>query len=25
VGATGSLNFTDANAASFSRRFYRTQ
>jgi hypothetical protein len=25
VGASGSLNFTDTNAASFSRRFYRTQ
>jgi len=25
VGATGLLNFTDTNAASFSRRFYRTQ
>ena len=25
VGATGSLNFTDTNTASFSRRFYRTQ
>ncbi len=25
VGATGSLNFTDTNAASFSNRFYRTQ
>ena len=25
VGATGSLNFTDTNAPSFSRRFYRTQ
>ena len=25
VGATGSLNFTDTNAASFSKRFYRTQ
>jgi hypothetical protein len=24
VGATGSLDFTDTNAASFSRRFYRT-
>jgi hypothetical protein len=24
VGASGSLNFTDANAASFSSRFYRT-
>jgi hypothetical protein len=25
VGATGSLNFTDTNAPSFSRRFYRTR
>ena len=25
VGASGSLNFTDTNAASFSRRFYRTR
>ncbi len=25
VGANGSLNFTDTNAASFSRRFYRTR
>jgi len=25
VGAGGSVNFTDPNAASFSRRFYRTQ
>jgi hypothetical protein len=25
VGAGGSLNFTDTNAASFSRRFYRTR
>ena len=25
VGATGLLNFTDTNAASFSRRFYRTR
>jgi hypothetical protein len=25
VGATGFLNFTDTNAPSFSRRFYRTQ
>jgi hypothetical protein len=25
VGATGLLNFTDTNAASFSRRYYRTQ
>ena len=25
VGASGTLNFTDTNAASFSRRFYRTQ
>ncbi len=25
VGATGSLNFTDTNAASFSKRFYRTR
>jgi hypothetical protein len=24
VGASGSLDFTDTNAASFSRRFYRT-
>ena len=24
VGATGSLNFTDTNAPSFSKRFYRT-
>jgi hypothetical protein len=24
VGASGSLNFTDTNAASFSSRFYRT-
>jgi hypothetical protein len=25
VGASGSLDFTDTNAASFSRRFYRTR
>jgi hypothetical protein len=25
VGATGSLNFTDTNTASYSRRFYRTK
>ncbi len=25
MGASGSLNFTDTNAASFSRRFYRAQ
>ena len=25
VGTTGSLNFTDTNAASFSKRFYRTR
>jgi hypothetical protein len=25
VGASGTLNFTDTNAASFSKRFYRTQ
>jgi Fibronectin type III domain len=25
IGTNGSLNFTDTNAASFSRRFYRTQ
>jgi hypothetical protein len=25
VGAGGSLDFTDTNAASFSKRFYRTQ
>jgi hypothetical protein len=25
VGASGSVNFTDTNAASYSRRFYRTQ
>jgi len=25
VGATGSLDFTDTNAASFSKRFYRTR
>jgi hypothetical protein len=25
VGANGSLNFTDTNAASFSKRFYRTR
>ena len=25
MGASGSVNFTDPNAASFSRRFYRTQ
>jgi hypothetical protein len=25
VGASGTLNFTDTNAASFTRRFYRTQ
>jgi hypothetical protein len=25
VGASGTLNFTDTNAPSFSRRFYRTQ
>jgi hypothetical protein len=25
VGAVGLLNFTDTNAASFSRRFYRTR
>jgi hypothetical protein len=25
MGASGSLNFTDTNAASFSKRFYRIQ
>jgi hypothetical protein len=25
MGASGSLDFTDTNAASFSTRFYRTQ
>ena len=25
VGASGSLDFTDTNAASFSKRFYRTR
>jgi hypothetical protein len=25
VGASGTINFTDTNAPSFSRRFYRTQ
>jgi hypothetical protein len=25
VGTNGTLNFTDTNAASFSKRFYRTQ
>jgi hypothetical protein len=25
VGTTGSLNFTDTNAPSFSKRFYRTR
>jgi len=25
MGASGTLNFTDTNAAAFSRRFYRTR